>query len=117
MTIFSIQEQVRSAPKGVQMCTARAPWLAMSLKEGIYKNHMARIDVSDLDNVLEVDEEAQIVFVEPNCNMGQITRELIPRGWTLAVVPELDDLTVGGLIMGFGIEVNFFFMKKQPYIN
>jgi len=43
--------------------------------------------------------------VEPMCTMGQITAALIPRGWTLAVVPELDDLTVGGLINGFGIEV------------
>ena len=29
---------------------------------------------------------------------------LIGRGRTLPVVPELDDLTVGGLVMGGGIE-------------
>ena len=28
----------------------------------------------------------------------------VERGWTLPVVPELDDLTVGGLVMGGGIE-------------
>jgi delta24-sterol reductase len=88
------------------MCTARPGWLAMSFREGLYKNTMTRIDVSQLDNVLEINEEAQTVFVEPNCSMGQVTRELIPRGWTLAVVPELDDLTVGGLINGFGIETS-----------
>jgi delta24-sterol reductase len=87
------------------MCTARPTWLAMSLKEGIYKRSMAPIDVGELDNVLSIDEKNRIVRVEPNCTMGQITKELIPKGWTLAVVPELDDLTVGGLIMGFGIEV------------
>jgi len=38
--------------------------------------------------------------------MGQISRNLISKGWTLAVLPELDDLTVGGLIMGFGIEAS-----------
>ena len=27
-----------------------------------------------------------------------------PLGWTLAVLPELDDLTVGGLICGCGVE-------------
>lgn len=36
--------------------------------------------------------------------MLQITATLIPEGWTLAVTPELDDLTVGGLIAGFGVE-------------
>ena len=43
---------------------------------------------------------AQIVRVEPMVNMGQITACLNPLGWTLPVVPELDDLTVGGLVSG-----------------
>lgn len=65
---------------------------------------MVQIDLSSLDNVLEVDEISQTVILEPNCTIGQVTAELIPKGWTLAVVPELEDLTVGGLIMGFGVE-------------
>lgn len=36
--------------------------------------------------------------------MGQLTATLNPLGWTIPVVPELDDLTVGGLVMGTGIE-------------
>jgi delta24-sterol reductase len=39
-------------------------------------------------------------------NMGQLTSVLNPMGWTVPVVPELDDLTVGGLIMGCGIETS-----------
>lgn len=31
---------------------------------------------------------------------------LLPLGWTLAVTPELDDLTIGGLIAGFGVETS-----------
>ena len=34
--------------------------------------------------------------------MGQVTKLLLPLGWTLPIVPELDDLTVGGLVMGTG---------------
>lgn len=37
----------------------------------------------------------QVVRVEPLANMGQVTALLISVGWTLPVVPELDDLTVG----------------------
>ena len=33
--------------------------------------------------------------VEPLATMGQITATLLPLGWTLPIVPELDDLTVG----------------------
>lgn len=36
-----------------------------------------------------------MVRVEPLANMGQVTALLNATGWTLPVVPELDDLTVG----------------------
>jgi FAD/FMN-containing dehydrogenase len=38
--------------------------------------------------------------------MGQISHFLTPRGYTLPVLPEMDDLTVGGLFMGVGIETS-----------
>lgn len=44
--------------------------------------------------------------MEPLATMGQLTALLLPLGWTLPVVPELDDLTVGGLLMGFGVETS-----------
>lgn len=57
-------------------------------------------------DILEIDEAKGTVRVEPQVNMGQITAALNPLGWTLAVVPELDDLTVGGLVNGFGVETS-----------
>lgn len=54
--------------------------------------------------ILEIDRENMIARVEPLVNMAQITRMTIPMGLSLAVVAELDDLTVGGLINGYGIE-------------
>ena len=38
--------------------------------------------------------------------MGQISHYLISKGFTLPVLPEMDDLTVGGMIMGVGIETS-----------
>lgn len=46
----------------------------------------------------------QSVKVEPLVTMGQLTATLKPLGWTIPVLPEMDDLTVGGLVMGTGIE-------------
>ncbi len=44
---------------------------------------------------LQVDEQRQVVRVEPLVTMGQLSATLVPLGWTLPIVPELDDLTVG----------------------
>ena len=86
-----------------KLCTARSGWKTMSEMVPKYKLSHRKIDVGMYD-ILEVSEQCETVKVEPLATMGQISRDLISKGWTLAVVPELDDLTVGGLIMGFGIE-------------
>jgi delta24-sterol reductase len=86
-----------------KLCTARSGWKTMSEMVPKYKLSHRKIDVG-LYDILEISEHRQTVKVEPLATMGQISRNLISKGWTLAVVPELDDLTVGGLIMGFGIE-------------
>jgi delta24-sterol reductase len=86
-----------------KLCTARSGWKTMSELVPKYKLSHRKIDVG-LYDILGISEQSGTVKVEPLATMGQITRNLISQGWTLAVVPELDDLTVGGLIMGFGIE-------------
>jgi len=88
-----------------RLCTGRSGWKSMSDLVPKYKLSHRKIDVS-LYDILELDEKRGIVRVEPLATMGQISRNLISRGWTLPVVPELDGLTVGGLIMGFGVETS-----------
>jgi delta24-sterol reductase len=90
---------------GQKLTTARSGWETMSELVPKYKLSHRRIAV-ELYDILGIDEARRVVRVEPLATMGQISRSLIPRGWTLAVVPELDDLTVGGLVMGFGVETS-----------
>lgn len=87
-----------------KLCSARPGWMAMSLRVGKYKKTSTGIPVQHLRNIVEVNEEKRTMFVEPNVSMGQITALLGPLGWTLPVLPELDDLTIGGLICGVGVE-------------
>ncbi|XP_073449556.1 delta(24)-sterol reductase [Aquarana catesbeiana] len=104
--VKEIQEQVRQwKADGAKkfMCTGRPGWLTVSLRVGKYKNTHKNIMINLMD-ILEVDTKRQVVRVEPLVNMGQVTALLNSIGWTLPVLPELDDLTVGGLIMGTGIE-------------
>jgi len=70
-----------------------------------YKERMRQIKV-DLMDILEVDTVNMSITVEPLVTMGQLSKTLDRLGWTLPVLPELDDLTVGGLIMGTGIETS-----------
>ncbi len=88
-----------------RLCTARSPWETMSELVPRYKLTHRKIDVG-MSDILELDDRRRTVRVEPLVSMGQLTRALLPLGWTLPLVPELDDLTVGGLIMGFGIETS-----------
>lgn len=47
-------------------------------------------------DILELDEQAMTVRVEPMVTIGDITEHLIPRGYSLAVCIELTDATLGG---------------------
>lgn len=95
----------RNPSKDGLVCTARKPWIAVGMRNVDYKRaRHFEVDLSAFRNILEIDKERMIARVEPLVNMGQITRVTVPMNLALAVVAELDDLTVGGLINGYGIE-------------
>uniref|UniRef100_M4DQP5 Delta(24)-sterol reductase n=1 Tax=Brassica campestris TaxID=3711 RepID=M4DQP5_BRACM len=66
----------RDASKDGLVCTARKPWIAVGMRNVDYKR----------------------------ARHFEISRVTVPMNLSLAVVAELDDLTVGGLINGYGIE-------------
>ncbi len=102
--VRKIQDQVRSGYEGgMRMCTSRKPWKSMSLRSADFKQDMKQIDI-ELRNVLQVDTKRRIVRAEPMITMGEITHFLKPKGFALSVQAEMDDLTLGGLCMGVGIE-------------
>lgn len=98
-------KQWKAEGSRVPMCTARPSWQTMSFRHAKYKKTMFTVNVNLVD-ILEVNAEKQTVRVEPLVTMGQLTATLDPLGWTLPFVPELDDLTVGGLVMGTGVETS-----------
>jgi len=127
--VRDIQQQVRAAVTAgktghgpTRLCTARPGWLSVSMNPRSYKKSSANIHINLFDILAIVDPAEQdsqqsqeqectsfdkpYVWVEPMVSMGQISHFLTPRGWTLPVTPEMDDLTVGGLLMGVGIETS-----------
>lgn len=102
--VATIQKQVLDRPdKNAPLCTARPGWMSVSLSYRNYKSKWNAIEMP-LYDILDVDTDSMIVRVEPFVSIGQLTHALNPKGYTLPVVPEMDDLTVGGLINGTGIE-------------
>eukprot|EP00937_MAST-01D_sp_MAST-1D-sp2_P003059 g3059.t1 len=102
-----VQRAVRAAVAlGQQMRTARSSWQQMSVKLNSNKSGAARIETRHLNHILQVDEEGMTVTAEPFVTMGQMMDELLPRGLSLAVMIEMDSISLGGVAMGFGIETN-----------
>ncbi|CAH1241724.1 DHCR24 [Branchiostoma lanceolatum] len=104
--VRDIQRRIRrwnDQPKDKRkpMCTSRPNWLSLSTTF-FQKDQCEKIPV-DLYNILDLDEERQVVRVEPMVSVGDITRYLIPRGYTLAVTLEIADATCGGLGLGAGM--------------
>ncbi|CAI5496326.1 unnamed protein product [Closterium sp. Naga37s-1] len=87
------------------VCTSRKPWLSVSMRNSDYKRaRRFEVDMNEFCQILAVDTVNRIARCEPYVSMGQLSAVTVPLGYALEVVPELDDLTVGGLINGYGIE-------------
>jgi delta24-sterol reductase len=89
-----------------KLTTSRPGWATMSLRVPKYKATSTKIPTMHLNNVVTVDKENMTVHCEPMVTMGQMTMTLEHLGVTIPVLPELDDLTVGGLICGVGVETS-----------
>lgn len=77
----------------------------MSTRKHDYKKSEFAVPLG-LYDILDVDVQKMIVRCEPLVSIGHLTRRLVPMGLTLPVIPEMDDLTIGGLLAGYGIEAS-----------
>jgi len=105
--VAAIQAQVRRwadqpEDQRLPMCTDRAPWVNLSTRF-VNKDALHRIRMGNLRSILQIDEERLTVTTEPLVTVGEITRELVARGYMLAVTLEVEDATVGGLAMAVGM--------------
>mmetsp|Transcript_941 Transcript_941/g.2208 ORF Transcript_941/g.2208 Transcript_941/m.2208 type:complete len:535 (-) Transcript_941:457-2061(-) len=100
-----VRQATANAKPGTKLCTARGGWLSISPSLRPYKKVATNIEINMYD-ILELNEAEKYVHVEPMVNMGHLSHYLIPHGYTIPVLPEMDDLTVGGLFMGTGIEAS-----------
>jgi len=63
-----------------------------------------KIDLADLDQILEIDPHARTCTAEPGVTFVDLVRATLPLGLAPAIVPELETITVGGAVAGCSIE-------------
>ena len=66
------------------------------------------IDISALDEILEIDAQARTCTAEPGVPFWQLATAALGFGLLPAVVPELEGITVGGAVAGCSVESTSF---------
>jgi FAD/FMN-containing dehydrogenase len=67
-----------------------------------------KIDLVDLDAILEIDPDARTCTVEPGVTFTDLVRATLEHGLVPMVVPELRTITVGGAVAGCSLESTSF---------
>lgn len=101
-------EKIRTAflelkcKEGISLQSSSCP--SNVTRAGNYKAEGAKIDINCLNRVLLVDPIERIAVVEPRVTMEQLAKATIEYGMIVPVVPEFKGITVGGAILGAGLE-------------
>ena len=62
------------------------------------------LDVSSLDEIVEIDSGRRLCVAEPGVTFGRLVKATLAHGLVPKVVPELEDITLGGAVAGCSIE-------------
>jgi FAD/FMN-containing dehydrogenase len=63
-----------------------------------------KIDLFDLDQVIDIDTEQRICIAEPGVPFNELVDQTLALGFVPIVVPELESITIGGAVAGCSIE-------------
>lgn len=66
------------------------------------------VSLAAFNHVLDLDRAGRVLEVEGLCTYAQVVAHTLPRGFLPAVTPELRHITVGGAVVGIGIESSGF---------
>jgi FAD/FMN-containing dehydrogenase len=76
--------------------------------DGRKKTAAREVDLSSFNRPIEVDAKAKTLTVQGLTTFEDIVDFTLPHGLTPVITPELKRITIGGAIVGIGIETNSF---------
>ena len=62
------------------------------------------LDLSDFDEILEIDKKAMTCTAEPGVTFSDLVKETLNYGLVPYLVPELKGITIGGAVVGCSVE-------------
>jgi delta24-sterol reductase len=69
-----------------------------------YKSQSSQLNINGFNRILEIDTVHRRIVVEPRVTMEQLAAAALEQGMMVPVIPEFRGITVGGAIMGGGLE-------------
>lgn len=100
--VKQLQDSLRTSTMQVSLTNSNSN----TLRNGAYKKNLHKLDLSSLNQVLQIDEES--ITVEPRITMESLVAQTLKQNLMPAVVPEFRTITVGGAIMGTALESSSF---------
>ena len=73
-------------------------------KSGDLRHRDAKIDISDLTEILEIDPDKRVCVAESGVTFVDLVAATLAHGLVPIVVPELKEITIGGAVAGCSIE-------------
>jgi hypothetical protein len=73
-------------------------------KAGDLKYSDERIDISDLNDIIEIDPQRRVCVAESGVTLAQLVATTLTHGLAPIIVPELKAITLGGAVSGCSIE-------------
>ncbi len=99
-----VQAQLRAWPAGRPLSLQKRTPSHQVPKPGDLKYRDHKLDLSDLDAVIQIDPEARTCTAEPGVPFVDLVAATLPYGLVPYVVPELETITIGGAVSGCSIE-------------
>jgi len=105
------EEKIRRITKQLKARKSTAP---LSLKKKAVshvvpkpndkKHSDEKLDISDFDEIIQVDAERRMCIAEPGATFIKVVEATLKHGLVPVVVPELKTITIGGAVAGCSIE-------------
>jgi FAD/FMN-containing dehydrogenase len=101
--VADVSRQIVNRPPGKQLTISKNT-SSHTVRGTSYKRDCHPVEVSALNQILEIDVRGLTATVEGQVTMVNLCHATLERGLLPAVVPEYSDFTIAGLINGEGIQ-------------
>lgn len=102
--VARVAAALRAWPSGRPLSLRKRAASHQVPKHGDRKYQDDKLDVTDLDAILELDVEGRTCTAEPGVTFVDLVRATLPHGLVPFVVPELKTITIGGAVSGCSLE-------------